>query len=305
MPTQLRARPSYSALDARGVVHFLIARTIDGVSKLDIVASNGEERHVLDGIVAGAKLVAAEPIGVVYVQQPVRNAQDPPQYLLRWDEGVAPTVLAEFDEQSVPAQLAVAPWGTAVSLDFRGVELSAVAPGALGLGPAAENLLFMTGGGASQRAWTSAAQTFQCAGQYTAYNPDVCSSKTRSATRGDSAPLGVHALASASDGSVWLARLSGSLETSCRWLSMNGCFETLPCDCREVSRNDYFLSLSLYRAPDFGAPVLVVDAPGHTQEASLVMTSKGDRLSIVAANFRQYASKVWWFDVNTALVPEN
>lgn len=292
-------------LDAQGVAHFLITQVIDNAPTLDIVASNGETRHVLDGVVASAKLVAAESVGVVYVELAGQNTggEGPPR-VLRWNESSEPTVLAEFDQQALPAKLSVVPWGSAASLDFHAQELTSF-PGSGNPGQAAQDLLFMTGSGSAQRAWAAAVQPFPCAGQYTAYAPDICSSKTRSAARGDSAPLGVHALASTSDGSVWLARLSGSLDSTCRWVSMNACFETLPCDCREVLSNTYALSLSLYRAPDFGVPALVVRAPAGAQEATLVMASHGERLSIVTSTAQRYDSKVWWLDVNTALVPKN
>jgi hypothetical protein len=284
------------AIDDAGTFAFLVSRLDASGRSLAIVAEDGGELAVAQGSILGATLVGAGP-SVVYVETPPTSAAQALSRVIRWDASGQRELLAEFLESAMPATLSAAQNGYAASIDLQGYTGNAQTE------PFAERLLLIEGDGTQRSIWESSGKYFGCSESRTVQSPAICPLETTSQTDADSTPLGLHALASTSDAKLWLARVSGPAEQICKWATVSGCFETLPCQCAQRLSTRYTLSLFLYRAPDFTTPVFEIALPGPADDAALIMKSVGTRLSIATATHTTAASKIQWLDLETALIP--
>lgn len=281
-------------LDANEVAHFLVV----GEAGLEVASSDGTIHHIAERSYAFQRLTPTTPVGVIAAEQgQFRSDADTTFRLLHWDlAGGTANVLASFESEPPVATFAQAEGSRALSLDTYGA--GSVNPAGLGA-RSAKRLLFLNDAGESSHAWQNNLTPFACSGAYTAYAPDICKTTTRTQASSDGSPIGLHAVARTQDGSLWLARLSGPVDSICGWSSINACIETIPCSCAERQSDDYRLELALYRAPDFVVPEHRVRVPIPTVDASLVMKSRGSTLSIVVGNRLSNGTSVTWFEVET------
>lgn len=282
------------ALGTASRAHFLMAQTIENATSFDVVTSDGELTHVYDGAMRDARLISADPLAVAYAIDAPSVDGGATTRLFRSEPPAEAQLIAEIPQQPRFGRLSTAPNGSALAFDL----MDSIG----GSNPTAAGLVFVDADGVHD-AWRALLKPSSCHGQYTAYNPDICKSDVSYESLGESSLLGLHALTTTSDGNVWLARLSGSLETRCSWVSVSGCFETLPCDCRRKRADEFVFSLALYRAPNFDVPLLTLGAPGRTSAAELAMTSLGTRIAIAVSNRRAYDSKIFWLELDTAKLP--
>ncbi len=281
-------------LDANDVAHFLVVREGD----LDVASSDGTSHHIAERAHGFQRLTPTTPVGVIAAEQGQFQSDAETSFrLLHWDlAGGPPNVLASFESEPPIATFAQAEGSRALSLDTYAA--GSVNPAGLAA-RSAKRLLFLNDAGEATHAWQSNLTPFACSGAYTAYAPDICKTTTRTQTSNDGSPIGLHAIAQTRDGSLWLARLSGPVESVCGWASLNACIETIPCSCAERQSDNYRLELALYRAPDFVVPTHRVKVPIPTVDASLVMKSLGNTLSIVVGNRLSDGTSVTWFEVET------
>ena len=280
-------------LDDAGVVHFLTRAPVEG-SPWVIRGSDGSSQVLSFNEYQQGRLVVGEPVSALLSQTTVSPATGLDElHLIYADSKVPePSFVIPVDAADRMGSWRPARYMRAVAMDF--VPKSAQLPAPL---QAISKLAYLHDSTQSL-AYNANLTDIPCAGRMMVGAPDVCPSSSTSLLRGVGIPQGAFALADTPDGEVWLAVLEGAVISECRWVTLSGCIETLPCDCAQELQHSFELYLHLYRAPDFATPALIAVVPGAASQVNLEMASQGERLSILVHR-RASSSTAWWFEVDT------
>jgi hypothetical protein len=281
-----------SILDDAGMVHFLARAAVEGAPWV-ILGSDGSRRQLSVSDSSEGWLVLGEPVDALLAQTMISAASGLDELQLIYaDNGVSqPSFVIPIEAGDSTGRLRPARYARAVAVDFfpGGAQFPAPTQAISKLAYLHESTQSIV--------YEAQLMDIPCAGRMTVGFPDVCPQGSTSQLAGVGAPQGAFALADTADGDIWLAMLEGSVTSECRWATLSGCFETLPCDCAQVLNHSFELYLKLYRAPDFESPVLMAVVPGVASQASLEMVSQGDRLSILVHR-HEASSTAWWFEVD-------
>lgn len=229
----------------------------------------------------GALLLEDGSIGVVY-----RDRSMPPQ-IGYWSEATGIIAGPSLLDLSSDLTAVVSPTGE--------LRVTYVANGGL-------QLLDPVTPGSETSFVAQSALPVNCEGFFTADFPDVCPAEVETEALGLRSAQ--QAPAFGSEGESWVVSLEADADYRCEWVTVSGCFESLPCDCAQQPAVDYEpLELVLRSASAPSMPVVVPLAAEAGAELKVAERSDGQFVVVVTSlergPDRQRQTRLRYLEVET------